>query len=281
MEVKEIYANSILIPSKLPDTDYVVNPYTGCGFGCVYCYASFMGRFVNKAITDWGKYVYIKINAPQLLSQEVTRLKQKGRGKTILFSSVTDPYQGLEAKYKITRQCLQVLLQNHFQGTLSILTKSHLVLRDTDLLKQFPQTEIGLTITTTDDKIARFFETKAPPVSKRLETLKQLNQTGFKTYAFVGPLLPHFVTKPQKLDQLFAAIAQSGTTDIYVEHINLRPYIFNRLKQALPTLKPPILNYFHQAKTNKYKTQLNQLIHHLIKKHHLTLRTHQVISHTP
>ena len=82
MEVKEIQTKSILTLSKLPDTDYVINPYVGCRFGCTYCYASFMGRFVSKQINDWGEYVYAKINAPELLRNELRKLKNKGRNKS-------------------------------------------------------------------------------------------------------------------------------------------------------------------------------------------------------
>src|SRR3989344_9317653 len=100
-EIKEIKAKSILVPSKLPGCDYVINCYTGCRFGCSYCYASFMGRFVDKKVSDWGEYVFAKINVPQLLEKELLKLKNKGKGKTILLSSVTDPFQGVEAKYKL------------------------------------------------------------------------------------------------------------------------------------------------------------------------------------
>ena len=74
MKVKEIRAKSILVRSRLPDTDYAINPYVGCEFGCLYCYASFMGRFVNEPIANWGSYVYAKVNAPEVLRRELKRL---------------------------------------------------------------------------------------------------------------------------------------------------------------------------------------------------------------
>ncbi|MFZ9241529.1 MAG: hypothetical protein ACO22R_10345, partial [Chitinophagaceae bacterium] len=86
--LKEIQSKSVLTPSKLPDADYVVNPYTGCRFGCTYCYASFMCRYAGKEINDWGEYVFVKKNAPELLKNDLKRLKNKGAGKSILFSSV-------------------------------------------------------------------------------------------------------------------------------------------------------------------------------------------------
>src|SRR3989338_370432 len=135
-DVKEIQAKTILVKCGIPGIDYVINPYIGCRFGCKYCYASFMGRFVDKKISDWGNYVYAKINAPELLSKELTKLKDKGKGKTILLSSVTDPFQGAEAKYHLSAKCLEILADYGFEGEVSILTKSPLVLNVLPILKR-------------------------------------------------------------------------------------------------------------------------------------------------
>ena len=279
MEIKEITSKSILTPSKLPDADYVINPYTGCGFGCTYCYASFMGRYVGKDIADWGEYLYAKINAPELLKQDLKRLKNKGKGKSIFFSSVTDPYQGMEAKYQLTQKCLEVLLEWGFEGKLSILTKSQLVLRDLGLLKQFSNVEVGLTITSTDDAVSRYFEKKAPNVSDRLEALKKLNHEGISTYAFVGPLLPHFVADPEKLNTVFQAIAETGTTELYVEHINLSKYILDRLKIEMTDMDPKILTTFYSSQHKNYREELSELVLELVKKNGLSLRLGSAIFH--
>ena len=279
MDIQVIQAKSILTLSKLPDTDYVVNPYIGCRFGCTYCYASFMGRFVNKKVGDWGEYVYVKMNAPELLKKEIRKLKNKGKGKSILFSSVTDPYQGLEAKYKITRQCLEILADYGFGGTVGILTKSDLVLRDIDILRSIKHADIGMTITSTDDSISRYFEKYAPPASVRLKAIKKLNEIGFNTYAFVGPLLPHFVAQPQKLDELFGAIADTGNRDIYVEHINLSNYILERLIREMKNVDKNILKKFYKSKDKSYREKLNTMITKLVKKYNLHLRLGETIYH--
>ncbi len=277
MEVKEINAKSILVLSKLPDTDYVINPYTGCAFGCAYCYASFMGRYIGKDIADWGNYVYVKMNAATLLRNELKKIK--GKSKSIFFSSVTDPYQGLEAKYKLTRQCLEILVESNFEGTASILTKSHLVLRDVDIFKKLKNIEVGLTITTTDDTISRYFEKMAPNVSQRLDTLTKLNNNSIKTYAFVGPLLPHFVSQPAILDELFKAIANTGTKELYVEHINLSNYILERLKKELPDLDDAIMKTFYSSKDKSYREELNNIVLALVKKYNFKLRLGSTIYH--
>lgn len=279
MEIKEIQSKSILTKSKLPDADYVVNPYTGCRFGCVYCYASFMARYVGKETSDWGEFVYIKTNAPELLKKEIRRLKNKGKGLKILFSSVTDPYQGAEAKYQITRKCLQVLVDYGFEGLVSILTKSEMVTRDIDLLKKLKNVEVGLTITSIDDNVSRFFEKYAPNVSQRFKALEKLNNTGIKTYAFVGPLLPNYINKKDSLDLIFKKIKDSGTSDIYVEHINLSKYIYERLKNELPNLDNKESEMFDKSKNKDYRTELDKIVKELVNKYDLKLRLDDTIYH--
>jgi DNA repair photolyase len=142
-----------------------------------------MKRFTLHA-EPWGRFVDIKINASDTLRKQVKRVP---RGK-IMISSVTDPYQPVEKRFLITRQCLEVLLEHQFP--LDILTKSPLVLRDIDILKKFTSLEVGITITTDDEGIRKIFEPNAPPISARLNALKRLHNEGIKTYAFIGPVLP-------------------------------------------------------------------------------------------
>jgi len=183
LTVKEIKVKSILTKSGIPGADYCINPYVGCAHGCRYCYATFMKRYTGHT-EAWGSFVDVKINAPEVLQKQ---LKRAIRGKVII-SSVTDAYQQIEAKYKLTRQCLEVLLQHQFP--IDILTKSPLVLRDMDLIKEFKDIEVGITITTDDDAIRKVFEPHAPSIMARICTLKTLHDHGIKTYAFIGPVLP-------------------------------------------------------------------------------------------
>jgi DNA repair photolyase len=270
VEFKEIKAKTILTRCGIPGIDYVINPYIGCRFACKYCYASFMGRFVNKKVADWGEYVYAKVNAPQLLKKELPRkLKNRGAGKEIFLSSVTDPYQGLEAKYQLTRQCLKILLDFGYRGLVSILTKSDMVTRDIDIFRQLPHVSVGLTVTSTDDAISRYFEKYAPPVSKRLKALKILNQNGIKTYAFIGPLLPHFVAQKQELEKLLQKLSAVGTKDIFIEHLNLSTYIKNRLDGQK----------FYLSQSKQYRKELDKAIRSLVAKYKMHLLLDMVIYH--
>ncbi len=278
LEVKEITAKSILVPSKLPECDFVINPYTGCSFGCSYCYASFMGRFVDKKISDWGNYVYVKINASELLKEEIKKLKDKGRGKVIFLSSVTDPFQGLEAKYKLSTKCLEVLADYGFEGEVSILTKSPLILNVIPILKKLKNVDVGLTITSTDDKISKYFEKFAPPVSARLETLKKLNGEGIQTYAFLGPLLPHFVANKNEIKKVLDSIYKTGTRRLFIEHINLSKYIKERMLEELKNADKKFLEKFYSSQSKSYREEFNKIILELLKEYDFKL-LHEIIFH--
>ncbi|MEM1589983.1 MAG: radical SAM protein [Candidatus Bathyarchaeia archaeon] len=203
MFVREVYARSILSKSKV--LDYVVNPYIGCEHGCTYCYARYVKRFTGHA-EPWGEFVDVKINAPTLLQRE-TRHKKVGR---VWVSGLCDPYQPLERLYNLTRRCLEILLKRGWPVT--IQTKSTLVLRDIDLLKDYSDVEIVLTITTADERIKQIFEPKAPSIKERLEVLEKLHSASIKTCVMIAPLLP-------KAEELVEAIV--GKADyVLVDRMN-------------------------------------------------------------
>ena len=180
--IRSIQAKSILNRSKI--FDYCVNPYTGCQIGCHYCYARlFMGRYSGHT-EPWGTFVDAKINAADLLRRQTER----GRIGRIWLSSVCDPYQPLEARLALTRSCLEVLVQRRFPVT--IQTKSDLVKRDLDLIRRLEAVEVGVTVTTEDERTAKLFEPGASPIAHRLSALEAVHAAGVTTYAFVGPLLP-------------------------------------------------------------------------------------------
>jgi len=181
MIVREILAKSILSKSQV--YDYVVNPYVGCSHSCRYCYAAFMKRFTGHR-EKWGEFVDVKINAPELLAGEI-RKKRVGR---VWVSGVCDPYQAAEKKYRLTRRCLEVLLEN--QWPVTIQTKSSLVLRDIEILGRFNDIEVGFSITTADEKIRKLFEPGASPIKERIHALDVLHSRGIRTFAMIAPILP-------------------------------------------------------------------------------------------
>ncbi|HDY75760.1 MAG TPA: radical SAM protein [Candidatus Marinimicrobia bacterium] len=194
IKIQEIRAKTVLSKSRIPNIDYSLNPYVGCEFACRYCYADFMRKYTNHK-EKWGEFVDLKMNVAKCLK---TELKRNKPGK-ISISLVTDPYQPVEKQYRLTRQCLEVLLDYDPSYSISILTRSPLVLRDTDLLEQFHNIEVGLSIATDDENIRTIFEPRAYSISSRIETLMRIKSLGINTFAFVGPSLP---MNPENLAQL-------------------------------------------------------------------------------
>lgn len=277
--VKEIHVKSIIGTTKVPSADYVINPYTGCQFACMYCFASFMVRFVGESNQDWGNYVYVKTNAVELMQKDIKRLLKKTPHPNIALSTVTDPYQETENKYRLTRGILQTFADHNYQGRVSVLTKSPLVLKDLDILKKIPNAEVGITITTPDDKLSRFLEVHAPSAGARLKTLKTLNEAGINTYVFVGPVVPHMKYKPELLDKLFEEISKAGTNSVKVEFLNLPKYVKSRMNDVLKKEPEEIQEIYAQSQTKQYREEMEPLIRSLLKKYNFDLRFGEMIVH--
>ncbi len=190
MIIKETRPKSILSDSKI--YPYVINPYTGCQHSCTYCYARFMKRYSGHT-EPWGQFVDVKISAPDLLRREISR-KRPGR---VWVSGVCDAYQPVEASYKLTRQCLEILAQNKWPVT--VQTRSPLVLRDLDILRTGEDFEVGFSVTTADDCIRKLFEPNAPPIQSRIRALEELHRAGITTFAMLAPMLPGVETLPEML----------------------------------------------------------------------------------
>lgn len=223
----ETIAASILVPQKTGSLsgsyDFTLNPYAGCAFSCSYCYVP---KFPNgkHQPNEWGQWLEVKTNAPQLIQKE----RLKVFGSRIFFGSATDPYQYAELKYRLTRRCLQELVK-YQPKKLTVHTRSHLLLEDLQLLKAFGNIlSIGVSITTDNEKIAREFEPSAPAISKRLELIRRLNESGIKVYVSMAPLLP---CNPERLVSLIYPHAKKiwiGGMN-YLE-INNRPHLLQKYK---------------------------------------------------
>ncbi len=280
-KINIIKAKSIFMKSGLPGSDRVINPYNGCLFGCLYCYAAQIARWKHPD-EEWGTYLDVKINAPELLRKELTKLGKKFKNKgfgSVFFSSVTDPYVGMEAKYKLTRSCLEVLADFGYEDAIAIQTKSSLVTRDIDILKKLKKAAVGFTITSLEDKVSKFLEVNAPPVSARLNALKKLHDNKIKTYVFVGPILPHFINNEAKINEVLDKLQEVGVTEVWFEHINLNPKIKARLYDFLRQESPGLIPEFEKADTEEYREKLEKIIHQAMKARGLKMGLGKVIHH--
>jgi len=245
MAIKEVEAGSILQKSGLPGSDYVINPYTGCVHGCVYCYARFMKRFTGHT-ERWGTFLDAKVNAPALLRKQLER-RRKPLKELVMLSSVTDPYVPAEEKYKLTRGILEVLLEH--QVPIAILTKSDMVLRDIDLLRRFEHCAVGLSLMTLDDEMARRFEPRAPSPTRRIRALEELTENGVSTYVFISPYMPRLSTD---IEQLISAL-HGLTNEIGVEALNTRGADWASVEEVLTKHYPDLLpNYKQVVKDDDY-----------------------------
>jgi DNA repair photolyase len=238
-----------------------------------------MGRFVNRGLDAWGEYLYAKTNAVEVFEKELKRMPLGLRNSSIFISSVTDPYQAAELKYRLTRGILEVLDRERYPGEVGILTKSNIVLRDIDLFRSLPDCEVGMTITTTDDALSRLLEARAPSASVRLDALRKMHDSGVRTYAFIGPLLPHLKDKPKLLEKLFADVASTGVETVYVEHMNLKPYIKERLWRIVEKEPAEVREAYKEAESEGYRKELEQIVKELLDKYSLKLRLGEVLYH--
>lgn len=168
---------------RLDAYDYAVNPYRGCQFGCGYCYAAL---FVadERDRKEWGRWVVVK-------EQSLAQLRSaKLEGTKLYMSSATDPYQPIERELELTRALLKSFLRLRVPPRLVIQTRSPLVTRDIDLLKQFEHVRVNVSITTDNEETRRRFEPACPSISRRLATVRELREANIATNICVSPMLP-------------------------------------------------------------------------------------------
>ncbi|MGB2698680.1 MAG: radical SAM protein [Candidatus Zixiibacteriota bacterium] len=260
MKVGEIFCKSALVKSNIPSIDYALNPYLGCEHGCVYCYASFMQRYYHQNEV-WGEFVDVKVNFAERLRSQIKRTKPG----LVYLSSVTDPYQPLEKKYKLTRECLKILVELDFP--VSIQTKSDLVLRDLDILKGMSDCEVGFTITTLDEKIRGKFEPRTSTIDQRFKALKILKENEISTFAFFGPILPYFSDNKKTIHSLLKQLSQLGVERVYLDKINYKGRNWSRISKFIMTDFPEIFNYYLWTKNSKglYSKKLKNTISECIQ----------------
>mgnify|MGYP000035337520 CR=1 FL=1 len=222
--VREITARSILNRSGI--ADYAVNCYTGCQHGCAYCYARRMAEFANHA-EEWGSFVDVKVNSVDILRRQAARTLPA----EVFLSSVCDGWQPAEVTYRLTRQCLDILVSAGFR--VSILTKSTLARRDFDIMKRAAHLRFGVTVTTVDEELRRMMEPRVPAGAHRLDLVKQAQDAGIRTYVCMGPLLPYLADRGAALERLVKAVAAAKPESVCVDALNPRRGVWQALVSAL------------------------------------------------
>jgi DNA repair photolyase len=208
--------------TRMPFT-WTINPYRGCEFACKYCYARYTHEFMEmRDGIEFEQKIYAKLHAADLLRQELRQIK---KGEDIAIGTATDPYQPIERKLEITRAILQEFAR-HSGLELGIVTKSAMVVRDIDLLKEISRQNhisVSFTVTTTDTDLARILEPRAPRPDLRLEALRNLRSAGIEAGVICAPVLPGITDSQRQLEAVVRAAAKAKAAHIYANPLFLKP----------------------------------------------------------
>lgn len=241
MLIKEIQTNDYVTKSNLPFCDYVINPYVGCTHACKYCYASFMKRFTGHT-EEWGTFLDVKRCMKPISGKKLT-------GKAVFLSSVTDPYNAAEKKFELTRDILTQLKE--IDCTLYISTKSSLILRDLDLLKEQKNLTVAVSLNTLNESFRRAMD-RGSSVEERLNTLKTLHENGIFTVLFMSPIFPG-ITDFRELVEA----SNSFVDEYWFENLNLRgeyrSTILEYIRKSYPQLESLYRRIFNAGDTSYWQ----------------------------
>lgn len=256
VEVFEEEARSILTRNDSPDVPFTwsLNPYRGCQHACAYCYARPGHEHLGfGAGTDFDTKIVVKTNAEALLRRELAR-RRSARSEWVALSGVTDPYQPLEASYRITRGCLEALRE--FRRPVGLITKSALVRRDVDLLADIAQragARVFLSIPFADEATARAVEPLGASPRMRFEALRALSDAGVPTGVSLSPMIPGLCD--QAIPEILQRAADAGATRAFMILLRLptsvRPVFEERLRASFPMRADKVLSQLEQCRVGQ------------------------------
>ena len=239
-------ARSVITRNESPDVGFTasLNPYRGCENGCPYCYARPTHEFLGlSAGLDFETKIFVKEDAPELLRRELT--SPGWTPEVLVLSGVTDPYQPIERRVRVTRRCLEVLAE--FRNPVAIITKSHLVTRDIDLLQELSghrAASVTLSVTTLRRELQRIMEPRTSTPERRLEAIRKLSAAGVPVAVNVAPVIPGLTD--HELPRILQQAAQAGATQAGYVMLRLphavRELFVDWLERHFPERKEKVLN---------------------------------------
>lgn len=240
------HSRSIIARNDSPDIgfDASINPYRGCSHGCAYCYARPTHEYLGlSAGLDFESKILVKEHAPELLRKELS--SPRWQPTVLSMSGVTDPYQPVEKRLRITRRCLEVLAE--FRNPVAIVTKNHLVTRDIDLLSELARHDaavVAVSLTTLDDGLRRVMEPRTSRPIRRLAAIEALTGAGIPAGVMTAPIIPGL--NDHELPALLSAAGRAGATFAAYVPVRLphavRPLFEDWLEHHFPGRKEKVLN---------------------------------------
>ena len=243
MIIKEIETKGVMTKSNLPVADFSVNTYVGCAHACKYCYASFMKRFSDHP-EPWGDFVDVKMWPD---------IKNVGKyaGKEAFLGSVTDCYQPCEAKCRRTRTLLEQLKGSGI--SISIATKSDLVLRDLDLIRTFPNARVSWSINTLDEDFRSAMD-RGVSIERRLEAMRKFYEAGIDTTCFISPIFPGITDVEAIIER-----AKGQCNLVWLENLNLRGDYKGRILTWMHENHPELDDLYRRIYTRRDRTYWSEL----------------------
>ncbi len=254
---------------------WTVNPYRGCEFGCLYCYARYTHEFMELDGADFERKIYVKQNAGALTRRDLAT--ENVFGEHIAIGTATDPYQPAEKEFGVTRAVLEQAAA--LEGlSLSITTKSNQVVRDMDLLRRIAARSslaVNITITTLRPRLARLLEPRAPRPDLRLAAVRTLREAGLDAGVFAMPVLPGLTDREEDMDALACAARDAGAQWFAASVLFLMP---SSQKTFLPFLEekfPKLARRYRQWYAHSgyapdtYRKEIAERVHRLREKYGL------------
>jgi DNA repair photolyase len=260
--------NRVPEQSRMPFR-FTINPYRGCTHACKFCFARPTHKYLDfDADRDFEREIVVKVNVPEVLRAELGRPSWKR--EHVALGTNTDPYQWAESRYRLMPGIWEAL--RDADTPCSVLTKSPLLLRDLDLMRQLAE-QVGFTanlsVPTLDEKAWRATEPHTPHPRKRLEAVAELNRAGIPTGVLIAPLMPGINDAPEQVDPILELAAEAGATSIGGIALHLRGEVrgifFDWLHAQRPDLVP---RYEKLYRRGAYApTEERQRLQHLVRRH--------------
>lgn len=241
--IRDIETKNIMTKSTLPVGGYSVNPYVGCTHGCKYCYASFMKRFTGHT-EPWGTFLDVK-------HWPIIKNPQKYKGQRVVIGSVTDGYLPQEAQFRNTRKLLEQLKNSGAE--LLICTKSDLVLRDLDLLKEMGKVTVSWSINPLEEAFQSDMD-NAVSVERRLDAMKQVYDAGIRTVCFISPVFPGITD----FEAIFHRVKEQCDL-VWLENLNLRGAFKQEILDYIKSKYPQLATLYHVIYTEGDRSYFREL----------------------
>jgi DNA repair photolyase len=278
MEFFHVRARSIINelksgPAFLP-FQHTINAYRGCSHACTYCFARPTHDYLGLGIgEDFERRIVVKINAVDVLRAELS--PRRWAGHPIAMGTNTDPYQRCEGKYRLTQGIVQALME--VENPFSVLTKSTLVLRDLDLLREAARcadVRVDLSIGTLDEDVWRATEPGTPNPRRRVRAVEALNEAGIPSGVLIGPIIPGLSDGEEQLEEVVKAVVDAGAVSVGSVLLHLRPGVREHYLAQLGSQRPDLLERYRELypEGRAYapaaeRKRVGGMVHRLVRRH--------------